>query len=301
MLTSDRNGIILQIDSERIGRTDAKLSRSRFVELVEGRLTEEGHSGKSLHSLARDVVDAASQRLVFLVELESEQIGFEIRSLQEFMAAECLMDGSDQNIRRRLDEIAPIPFWRNVFLFAAGKCFAERQELRETVHSICASLNEIDGDELSGTYLAGSELAISLIEEGSFRRQPRFANLLARLAFRALDASNSGLQAKLADVYEPQFENIFQDEIKLRLTGINNISSLGAWNCLTRLAANGISWADKLADEKWPYEEEEQISVLQAAFEPTKNAWLIHRLLQLVPRTSIDALTPLFESDTVSA
>ena len=109
-------GLILQIDSERTGRTDAKLSRDRFVSLVEARLEAEGHAGKRLSTLAQDIVEAASQRLVFLVEVESEQIGFEIRSLQEFMAAESLMDGADQRIRKRLREIALIPFWRNVFL-----------------------------------------------------------------------------------------------------------------------------------------------------------------------------------------
>ena len=142
-------GLILQIDSERTGSTDAKLSRNRFVSLVEARLTAEGHAGERLQTLAQQIVETAAQRLVFLVEVEAEQIGFEIRSLQEFMAAESLMDGTDLQIKQRLDEIAAIPFWRNVFLFAAGKCFVERQELREAVHAICASLNEIDGDPLA--------------------------------------------------------------------------------------------------------------------------------------------------------
>ncbi len=211
-------GLILQIDSERTGRTDAKLSRHRFVALVEARLATEGHSGDRLHALARQIVEAESHRLVFLVEVEAEQVGFEIRSLQEFMAAECLMDGTDQSIRDRLDEIAPIPFWRNVFLFAAGKCFAQRQELREPVRDICAELNEIDGDKIAGTYLVGSDLAIALIEEGSSRNQPRFENLLARIAIGVLDTANTHLQIKLADVYEPQLETIYRAAISLRLT-----------------------------------------------------------------------------------
>ena len=198
-------GLILQIDSERTGRTDAKLSRDRFVSHVQARLTAEEHTGEKLHTLTQDIVDAASQRLVFLVEVESEQIGFEIRSLQEFMAAESLMDVTEKSIRKRLDEIAPIPFWRNVFLFAAGKCFAERQELREAVYATCALLNETDGDELAGTYLAGSDLAIALLEEGSSMRQPRFESMLARIAIRVLDTANSSQQIELADIYESRW------------------------------------------------------------------------------------------------
>ena len=288
-------GLILQIDSERTGRTDAKLSRDRFVSLVRARLKAEGHTGEKLHKLAQDIVDAASQRLVFLVEVESEQIGFEIRSLQEFMAAESLMDGIDQIIRERLNGIASIPFWRNVFLFAAGKCFAERQELREAVHATCASLNETDGDELAGTYLAGSDLAIALLEEGSARRQPKFENLLARIAIRALDTANPSLQIELADIYESRLQDIFEKEIKLRLTGGLKISSIGAWNCLLRLVARDIPWAVPLAEQNWPRDEQEQIDILHAIDEPTKNIWAVEKLLQLIPSTSVFTLASFTE------
>ena len=123
----NRVGLLLQIDSERSGRTDTKFSTQRFMSLVKKRLEEEGHEGDGLRDLTQQILDAAAQRLVFLVGLESDQVGFEIRSLQEFMAAESLMEGSDQDVRQRLLEIAPLPNWRNVFLFASGKCFGERQ------------------------------------------------------------------------------------------------------------------------------------------------------------------------------
>ena len=291
-------GLILQIDSERTGRTDAKLSRNRFVSLVETRLKVEGHTGERLDTLAQEIVEAASQRLVFLVEVESEQFGFEIRSLQEFMAAENLMDRADQNIGERLDEIAPIPFWRNVFLFAAGKCFALRQELRDAVHSICSGLNMIDGDEIAGTYLAGSDLSIALLEEGSSRRQPRFEDMLARTAIRALDTANPSLQIRLADVYEPQLENVYQDAIKLRLTSGDRIRSLGAWNCLLRLVAADIPWAAQLATQHWPPNHQDQVHILQAISEPTKNSWATEKLLQLIPTTSIGTFLDVLQSET---
>ena len=266
-------GLILQIDSERSGRTDAKLSRDRFVALVEARLSTEGHSGDELVALARQIVEAAAHRLVFLVEVESEQVGFEIRSLQEFMAAECLMEGPDQNIKDRLDEIAPIPFWRNVFLFAAGKCFARRQELREPVRDICAELNGVDGDKIAGTYLVGSDLAIALIEEGSSRNQPKFENLLAKTAIEVLDTANSDLQIQLAGVYEPQLGTIYRAAIKLRLTSSNRVQVYGVWNCLLRLVAAEIPWAIQLTTEEWPEEQEDQVRILLSVNELTKIPW----------------------------
>ena len=291
-------GLILQIDSERTGRTDAKLSRDRFVTLVETRLNAEGHTGKRLSTLAQEIVEAASQRLVFLVEVESEQIGFEIRSLQEFMAAESLMDGVDQSIRERLDEIAPIPFWRNVFLFAAGKCFAVRQELRDAVHSICNGLNMTQGNEIAGTYLAGSALSVALLEEGSSRRQPKFEDMIARTAIRALDVANPDLQIRLADVYESQLEDIYQDAIELRLASGNRVRSMGAWNCLLRLAAADVPWAVRSANAHWPADYQHQVQVLQAIAEPTKNYWASEKLLQLIPRAPVSTFSEVLETET---
>lgn len=288
-------GLILQIDSERTGRTDAKLSRERFVSLVAARLGGEGHPVGDLHTLAGQIVEAASQRLVFLVEVESEQIGFEIRSLQEFMAAESLMDGTDQYIRKRLDEIAPIPFWRNVFLFAAGKCFAVRQELREVIHAICAALNETDGDEIAGAYLAGSDLAIALLEEGSPRYQPKYENLLTRIAIRALDTANPSVQVRLANVYQPQLEDTFHNEVKLRLTGVDKIRSVGAWNCLLHLIANGVPWAIDLANDNWPLDLNEQIAILQSVAEPTRNAWAMAKILYILPRAPVKTFQGQFQ------
>ena len=290
-------GLILQIDSEQTGRTDAKLSRERFIGLVESRLATEGHTGNRLHQLAQQIVEAASHRLVFLVELEAEQVGFEIRSLQEFMAAECLMDGIDQNIRARLDEIAPIPFWRNVFLFAAGKCFAQHQALREPVRDICAELNDTDSDTVASTFLVGSDLAIALIEEGSSRNQPRFENLLARFAMRILDTANPELQIKLADLYESQLENIYQDEIRLRLTSSNRVQVFGAWNCLLRLAAADIPWAIRMATDEWPADQDDQVDILLSVHEPAKNPWAAEKLRQLIPNTDAQTFADVLRQE----
>ena len=98
---------MLQIDSEQSGRTDSKLTSQRFKTLVEERLKEEEHDGEELVRLTEQIFEAALERLVFLVGLESDQVGFEIRSLQEFMAAECLMEGSDQEISAPIEGNCP--------------------------------------------------------------------------------------------------------------------------------------------------------------------------------------------------
>ena len=283
-------GLLLQIYSEQTGTTDAKLSRQKFISLVEARLKEEGHEGNRLLELAQQIVEAAAERLVFLVEVEEEQVGFEIRSLQEFMAAQSLMEGTDNDVKRRLEEIAPIQFWRNVFLFAAGKCFNERQDLRDTVISICAGLNELDFDEISAASLAGSDLAVALLDEGLTLSQPKYAQMIARVAARCLDSANPSLQVRFARVYEPQSERIYQDEISRRINSGRGIGFVGAWNCLLRLVLDDIPWAVQLANDNWPKDFEAQLEILGANLDPMNNPWTVKKvtdLLRIAPMESL--------------
>ena len=289
-----RVGLLLQVDSEQSGKTDAKFSSQRFRTLVEKRLKEEGHKGHDLNELAGKIFDAALERLVFLVGLESDQIGFEIRSLQEFMAAESLMEGSDQDIARRLKEIAPIPNWRNVFLFASGKCFAERQHLRDSILSMCLGFNEAGEDEIASTFLVGSDLAIDLIEDGLARHQPKFVQSFARIATRALDVPNPGCHLKLSSVYEPQLEDVYSEEIERRLSDVRDYVKLGAWDCLVHLVEAQIEWAQKLAEKYWPSDPEDQIEILNHGSPTDRNRWVMRKLLEVAPQISLSKIPEFF-------
>ena len=291
-----RVGLLLQVDSEHSGRTDARLSRERFVSLVTKRLEEEGHEGDGLKSLTKQIVNAAAERLVFLVGLESDQVGFEIRSLQEFMASECLMGGKDVEVRNRLREIAPLPNWRNVFLFAAGKCFTERQHLREAIHSICGTLNETNGDRVSGEYLAGSSLAIDILDDGLTRNQPRFARSFARTALRALDVPNDEFHVHLAGVYEPQLEQVYLSEVSRRIMDPRKGASLGAWHCLLRLVERNVHWAKELAEKNWPSNTDEQVSILEGSIGFWRNHWAAAKFLELLPIMRVSLLRDIYHT-----
>ncbi|MBT8421381.1 MAG: hypothetical protein KJO08_11065, partial [Gammaproteobacteria bacterium] len=154
-------GCHLQIHSEQSGGTEAVMGEAEFRELVGKRLTDEGHQGEELARLTQNVIDAALERLVFLVAPREGVIGFEIRSLQEFMAAQWLMNGSDDEIRQRLRAIAPSTHWRNVFLFATGRCFHDKQHLRDSVQALCGEYNEGDGGSHQGVYPDGPVVGAS--------------------------------------------------------------------------------------------------------------------------------------------
>lgn len=232
-----RVGMALQVESERSGGTDARLSEAQFGEIVEGYLREEGHGGRELHELKDRIIDAAANRLVFLVGLESGLVGFEIRSLQEFMAGEGLLDGPDVVVRDRLAQVAASSHWRNVFLFAAGKCFEQRRYLWDTIEAICFELND-DVNDSFRQLLVGSVLALDLLEDGPARKQPTKRRSLTRLALELLQRPVSDSR-RLADVCHVDTCHIYLEKIQQELAGSDeldtNSTAVSAWRCLAFL------------------------------------------------------------------
>ncbi|HBL11067.1 MAG TPA: hypothetical protein DD379_06610 [Cyanobacteria bacterium UBA11162] len=289
-----RVGLLLQIESERSGRTDARLSSERFAEIVEDRLAEEEHEKEERNALKKQIIEAAANRLVFLVGLELDEVGFEIRSLQEFMASEALMDGSDEVVRYRLEEISSIANWRNVFLFSLGKCFTERQYLRDNIYSICAGLNE--SDDICSFSLAGSQLALDILEDGSPRRQPKYLKMFARLALRLLDVPSKSSQLQLADSYVPELESLYKDEIGKRIIDQDFPRNLGAWICLIQLTDAGIDWAKQLCDSSWLRSNVQQLETIKTYLQlvsfpvSIEDSWAFLRLRELLPKISPSSL-----------
>jgi hypothetical protein len=236
-------GLILQVDVERAAGDDARMSSERFAAIVRSRMESEGYEGEELDRLCEQLTEAAANRLVFLVGLEANEVGFEIRSLQEFMAANALMEGEDQQVTERLRTIAGITSWRNVFLFAAGQCFAERQYLRATIHTICGELNDTVEDALAAIVFPGSVLAADLLTDGFARNQPSFARLLASEALRLADRPSSW--RRLVAAYEKGLAGTYESHLSTLVQGGVPDGCIGL---LMELSSGGEPWADQLLD-----------------------------------------------------
>jgi hypothetical protein len=286
-------GLLLQIESERRGLTEAHLSQPQFGKVVSTRLSSEGYSGDQLIQLRKLIMETAMNRLVFLVGVEANEVGFEIRSLQEFMAAEALMDGKDTVVIARLNAIACVTHWRNVFLFCAGKCFAVQQHLRDVVLSICVTLNDQADDELVRRALVGSQLALDVLADGAAHRQPLYERSLARTALRLADRPGSELLSMLADVYQSSMEDIFMEEIAKRVRGAATAGDAHAWQVLLGLVDRNVPWAVKCADDGWPSSACDQDEILEQRYAIGRSrlpasAWGQMRIVSLYPDIRVE-------------
>src|SRR6185312_11262567 len=251
-------GYLLQRRSETAGETEAKLTLPEFRELVSERLTLEGHTGQQLENLVSLMCEAVKDRLVFLAAVTDSHVGFEIRSLQEFMAADHLVDAigakpseHEKLIQENLRSISTSLYWRNVFLFAAGRIFAKERHLREFILGLCQEANELIDDPAASAILAGSQLALDLLEDGSARNQPNTARALMRTAARLLDISWLAFHQRLAAQCSAMPEDVLKEELGRRLGSAQEPGWSASWQCLSDLTREEDGWGHALVKKYW--------------------------------------------------
>ncbi|MFD6271421.1 hypothetical protein [Nocardia asteroides] len=169
-------GLALQRQALLRDQLDAVLSESELRRLAGERMLREVEDVVVAENLAHRIVDAATDRLVLLVAPEAGYVGFEVRSLQEFMAAKALLAGPESEIMPRLEALATLPSWRNTWLLAVTGIFAVKPHLRDDV---LVSLRLLDSANSGAMALTpGAELAVELLDEGVTRLHPRYQHLL---------------------------------------------------------------------------------------------------------------------------
>ena len=289
-------GLLLHVESERSGGTEALMTRDRLEQVVEETLLEDEFDKPQRAALTEIILGAALDRLVFLVMPQEEKFGFEIRSLQEFMAAWALMSKSDAALlEQRLAQIAPSESFRNVFLFAASKCFTELSELRDAiVDRICPAQNE--ADDASKMTLPGSRLALEILEEGSALDQPKYARRLMVLAARLLELPPGPEHPRLARACEGHAEVPLQKALGERLSLPDVATRLPAWLTLITLIDSDVAWARELGDSRWPTdaEDERQIFSLVVSSTHRLGVWLQRKVAERPAAFPPSSLGPMW-------
>jgi hypothetical protein len=180
-------GLTLQVRAETVGDSRALLPLPDLHRLAMARLQQLGHeAGPGVTTLADKIVAAATQRLVLLVAGPDESVTFEVRSLQELMAARALTDAPDEEISRRLHVTAQSPHWRNTWVFAAGRLFAEGPDHRRDL--VVKTVESADAEPGWPAWLCpvGPTLAAELLDDGLAVTTPKWQRRLIDVALRSL-------------------------------------------------------------------------------------------------------------------
>ena len=280
-------GLRLQVLSETAGHNNASLRQSALIEIISNQFQNSTIDELERSWTVDQLAKAALDRLVFLVSPREEEIGFEIRSLQEFMAAEALMEGTDEQIRKRLESIAQYPHWRNVFLFAAGKCASERDYIIPDIVMRCQTLSD-PSDPAAAATMAGARLALDLIEDDTFRDHLKEYRVLAEIALKLFDLPPSDEHVRLAFALRPNrgLEPVYAQAIRRALLVGNIERQLSAWTTLIALTSRDQEWATKIADENWPSDPGRQVRIIKPLERFAPVPWMASKHAALIPQMS---------------
>ncbi|WP_280408408.1 NACHT domain-containing protein [Nocardia brasiliensis] len=240
-------GFILQRRGESSGDATSSISKEEFRTIISERMIGNGNTEDVAYNLANEIVRLATDRLVFLAVLRSEAIGFEIRSLQEYMAAEMITSGPESDIDGNIRAIAESDYWQNVLLFVAGYIFAQKEHLCAQLIALCSELNNVSTAHRAA--LPGSHLAHALLLERIASSKPRYSKLLAVAATELLRQPPSlELSTKLTVLPDlghlPELESALRESVRGSLS-----QRLSAAITLSMLVAQKHEWAVNLLSD----------------------------------------------------
>lgn len=174
----------LHVQAEHAAEAESLLPANDLLDMARQRLQDEGHPPNVAIDLAGRLVEASTSRLVLLVPLQQGSVGFEVRSLQEFMAARAITNGESPVILSRLEPLIISPHWRNIWLLAAGRLFSEREHVRSDLMTLIERHDQ-EG-VINPVIMPGAGLAVDLLGDDVAIRAPHFQALLADRALRLL-------------------------------------------------------------------------------------------------------------------
>ncbi|MFJ5229639.1 NACHT domain-containing protein [Kitasatospora sp. NPDC088391] len=178
-------GLTLQSRATLDGELDSVMPEEELHERALDRLVGETEDPALARKLTSTLFAAATERLVLLVAPDAGRTGFEVRSLQEFMAAKALISGPEDEILPRLQRLAASPAWNNTWLLAAAGLFSHRPHLRD---GVLAVLRALDTESRAAmTLRPGAYLAADLLGDDFATAHPRHHRLLVGHAVEVLE------------------------------------------------------------------------------------------------------------------
>jgi hypothetical protein len=281
-----RAGLLLQIESERPGKANAAMGSLRFRELISEYLSSLGYKSDSLAERVDELMEVALNRLVLLSSREEGKISFDVRSLQEYMAAAALTGAAPYELEERLSHIAARSHWTHVFLIAVSRCFADDglEHMRATAVQIPRTLETMEIDRFARS---GARLALEMFIDGVAVDHPKFRRMLAVHALELLELGPDYYESRLANVWEPETAEIVGQILHSRLVGDNAMCKRAAWRMYS--GENGLSnrQALAMAEGCWPVDLEDAIRVVNGATLPFGSGELTNRAI-----TTLENISP---------
>jgi hypothetical protein len=223
-----RAGLVLQTDSEHAGGAGSRFTQERFRALIHAYLESEGFKGDELLQRVDELLQLSVNRLVLLSQQVEGTISFDVRSLQEFMAAASITSSDEKIMEKRLSHIAGHSHWRHVFQIAASRCFSDDSfhYRRATITQIARQMDTEDPDMAVRN---GARLSLDLLADGVGLEHPNFRRPLLQHALEQIDLGIHALDDRLAQVCDQSNSDIVEAIILQNIRGGDYERERSAW------------------------------------------------------------------------
>lgn len=294
-----RAGLVLQTESEYVGGAVSYLDRDRFQNMVGEYLRSQEFENDDILKRSEELMNVALHRLVLLSSRQEEQIAFDVRSLQEFMAAAAITSGRDPDVENRLNHLAGLTHWRHVFLIAASRFFSEDafHHLRAMITSIPRSLDSIFPDAYVKT---GAHLSLEMFVDGIGIEHPKSRRILAQHALELLSFGPEILDEALLHIVDEHTIDIVIIGLKDKIAELTTPAALAAWKLLCGLARRyGAGFVGAVLDSI-PSNPEHILNFISVLREPLNTDEMVKRvhaaMLASPPNVVFDVCEDFFAS-----
>jgi hypothetical protein len=263
-------GLILQAKSEVEGGAGSKMTIEDVNSVLTSHFASLGFSGTALIERVADLYKLALHRLVLLAAKDEGFVQFDVRSLQEFMAASALTAGETADVENRLEALAGLAHWRHVWLIAASRCFADDAYTYRRL-SVIALPRALETNDLDRAVENGARLALELFRDGIGVEHPTARIILAKHAIEGLRYGPGYVDEGVSELWEDGAEAVVQEGLIAVLRSGNAVASLGAWALIWKLDAARV---DTAITAFWPRSGELALRTLRAVGRPPASAVL---------------------------
>ncbi|MCB9309931.1 MAG: hypothetical protein H6567_07740 [Lewinellaceae bacterium] len=299
-------GFELQVKSEGRENPSALFESNEFQSLIRMYLKEkEEWQEKEIDSFITKITNAVTERLVFIGEIQDNKIGFIIRSLQEYFAANYIINYRDELVIENIKDIANSSYWRNTFLFAVSGLHNTKNHLIDQVYLHCERLN---GNEeapnipsIYNTIFFGSWLALEILSEGIFSDSPRNRNRFVRLLDKLFLSTNTGDLNKIEYLpYETVTELIIQKYLnEVLISERGYIEKYASFKLAFSLIKNHNlnSYVYELLNKSWNEEYEVDLINLMYKLKISDTNFFFEKLYNAILKDNYLLYTNLFKAD----
>jgi hypothetical protein len=257
----------LQLSSQSQENSSSYIEISSFQDLIEDYFTKQEIEEIDKKKYTLEIMEAITDRLVFITENQDNKIGFAIRSTQEYFSAMYnVHNKSDQEVTKNIKVISESIYWRNIFIFMIGYIAKNKDYLLDSLDSYLGELNGSDIDfkevSLSKSSKYGALLSLEILSESILSNRPKQENkFIKHLQELTNIIAPDNIKHLLQKLRFKIIDNGMTDILQKGLQSSLLANRLSSWNILAILSENNKDLLPKFYNY-WPIDEKEELYCL---------------------------------------